>query len=610
MLFVVSSSDRSPRTETCGESRHVDDGAGLELVEVDVRVRGLDRRRDVASTAAVETLPVEQARAERGEVLLGTDDDHGHGLPPGREPSRHGRVEGLPGRRQPRAGVLEVRAAGGEVAERRRSGSSGTCSTSIDLPPRTRFVDAVIEVALELDRRWAAGPRRGSTGSRAPRRRRARARGRSAALPPPPSVFDATPACSARAAAAKAQPAVKTTAPPSRPGTEAGAVAGSEDRRPPPTGSAARSSRPRAGRRPLGGVVATPRPPRTARRRRCRRRRRGSRRGGPISCDDVAAHADVVGGQHEDPRAQARAAGVATPTRATVLPTTAAGRRAQQQDADAASTAARSPSARRRSTSSTSLLSTATRSAAPWPSIAIPAPTSVTTFSFTIHVTTGVRSAIPVPERSWTRLPVIRTWPGATVKPPGGDDDPVGAGRRVPVAEAVDDVRVDRRVGADDDPVAARRDLVADDVERPAGRDDPGRDDRRPARPRAPRCPRRGTSRGTPTARRGRSRGRGRRRRCPRRAGRPRTGRRSSPPGRVDPRSGRRGRCGAARAPGRRPRARPPSRRRLPTSRTRGRRGPGASSSTHAAQPHRRGRRDAAHDREVLDRERDRLRAR
>ena len=112
------------------------------------------------------------------------------------------------------------------------------------------------------------------------------------------------------------------------------------------------------------------------------------------------------------------------------------------------------------------LFSTAARSAAALSATTIPAPhRAVRTFCLTMQVRTAVRSAIPVPARSWTRLPVMRTCPGGDRDRPGRDDDAVAP--RL-VAEPVDGVAVDGRVRADDDARPVGGDLVADDVQRAA----------------------------------------------------------------------------------------------------------------------------------------------
>ena len=185
-----------------------------------------------------------------------------------------------------------------------------------------------------------------------------------------------------------------------------------------------------------------------------------------------------------------------------VLPTTAIGRR---RAGGRSRTARRAPSRawRRRGPRCCRRRRARRR---PCPRSRSPRRRRVRTFCFTMNVRTGVRSAIPVPERSWTRLPVIRTWPGATREARLRRRRSRRCRAALVRSRVVDDVRVDRRVGADDDPGAARRDLVADDVERAAGRDGAGRDDAAVVRRRAPRCARRGTSRGTPSGRRGRSR--------------------------------------------------------------------------------------------------------
>ena len=121
-------------------------------------------------------------------------------------------------------------------------------------------------------------------------------------------------------------------------------------------------------------------------------------------------------------------------------------------------------------TSSTSLLSTATRSAAPWPSIAIPAPAPATTFSFTIQVLTAVRSAIPVPDRSWTAVCSrgCGRGPGVGREAAGRHDDPVDAGAGAsPVPRRLTAFESTVASTADRDPVAARRAiLLFNDVER------------------------------------------------------------------------------------------------------------------------------------------------
>ena len=274
----------------------------------------------------------------------------------------------------------------------------------------------------------------------------------------------------------------------------------------------------------------------------------------------------------EDPGAHGHSGRSPSPTRATVLPTTAA----------ESARVSRMPNARRGAlprlaTSRTSLLSTATRSAAPLALDRDPG----------ADVGDDVLLDDPRADGGAQRDPGA----GAVVDAVAGDPDvarrgagsrprrrrsrPAPGGRR-PETELTD-VRVDGRVGADHDAGAARRDLVADDVERRRrGRPRRSRRSRRP-RPRAPRCARRGRSRGTPNSRRGRSRGRARRRRCPRRAA-PAAKRPSLSAGaRVDagppdehvaPQRERRGR---------RRRARRPSRRRVARRGTRGRRGPAAS---------------------------------
>ena len=122
-------------------------------------------------------------------------------------------------------------------------------------------------------------------------------------------------------------------------------------------------------------------------------------------------------------------------------------------------------------TSKTSLSSTATRSAVPFSSIAIPEPTVVSTFCLTMNVRTEVRRAMPVPTRSCTRLPVTRTCPGWTVSVPGSTTMPSAPGS---AAEGVDGVRVHGRVGADHDAGSPRRDPVASDLQRAAGGDGAG----------------------------------------------------------------------------------------------------------------------------------------
>ena len=173
----------------------------------------------------------------------------------------------------------------------------------------------------------------------------------------------------------------------------------------------------------------------------------------PLTCTSSTASTAIP--------ARTRASGAPRPTRATVFPATPAEVAFVSRIPTGASWLPSAAAA----TSKISLLSTAMRSAAPLPSITIPSPTSATMFSLTMNVRTGVSSAIPWPVRSWTRLPVMRTCPGAAAKRAGGDDDPV---RARAVAELVDRVRVDGCVGPDDDAVAARGDLVADDVQRGA----------------------------------------------------------------------------------------------------------------------------------------------
>ena len=193
-----------------------------------------------------------------------------------------------------------------------------------------------------------------------------------------------------------------------------------------------------------------------------------------------------------------------------------------------------------------------------------------------------MRSAIPVPERSWTRLPVIRTWPGGAVKPPAATTIPsVPAGASpVPSRLTAFESTVASAPTTIPSPLVAILLLTTSSV--PPGATIPVAT--------TPPCSPASTS--LPSTRHEY-----------RYADRPpRSIPRSKPDddvvldaqagreqadvvaaGRVDPLSGRRGRCGGARAAARRPRARPPSRCRPPTSRRRGRRAPGASSSRSCA---------------------------
>ena len=63
-------------------------------------------------------------------------------------------------------------------------------------------------------------------------------------------------------------------------------------------------------------------------------------------------------------------------------------------------------------------------SACPLPSIAIPAPTVVSTFCLTMEVLTDVAGRDTRARLSATRLPVIRTWPGWTVSVPASTTMP------------------------------------------------------------------------------------------------------------------------------------------------------------------------------------------
>jgi hypothetical protein len=80
---------------------------------------------------------------------------------------------------------------------------------------------------------------------------------------------------------------------------------------------------------------------------------------------------------------------------------------------------------------------------------------------------------------------VIRTCPVRAANAPAATTIPSVAGI---VAELVHRVRVDRRVRADDDALAARRDLVADDVERARRAPTAPVAMIPPIRPRGPRC--------------------------------------------------------------------------------------------------------------------------